>query len=262
MLDFSTQGVARQGSFSLLTLTLPPVHASPPQPTAPPLIASQGMKTFDVYPAAFAAIGRLKIQSQDLTYYCSATLIRKNLLVTARHCVVDTANQYYPSVRFQPGYFNDAKYPEVEATPVAAGKTDTTPDDWALLHLKAPLEIPPMPISFPNPDKKVILNPAQVMTVGYAFNMGGGATPSFDTQCFSELSLMERIYTLCQFDHGFSGGPFLLFIKGRWFLVGILSSMYDRPVAPDAPPPKEIYERPNLATPIYKIQKALGSLGV
>ncbi|MDA0713558.1 MAG: hypothetical protein O2897_06185 [bacterium] len=60
-----------------------------------------------VYPES--TIGKLFVTIGDHDYVCSASVIRNNLLITARHCIYDyETNRWATNVVFYPGYDNGA----------------------------------------------------------------------------------------------------------------------------------------------------------
>lgn len=66
-----------------------------------------GGKVTNLYP--FRAAGKLFFNIGASTYLCSASLIKKGLVVTAAHCVANFgARQFYSNWRFVPGYDNGA----------------------------------------------------------------------------------------------------------------------------------------------------------
>jgi hypothetical protein len=62
-----------------------------------------GLNTQFNYP--YRAAGKFFFNSGGVTYYCSASLIKPGIVVTAAHCVANYGkNQFYSGFRFVPGY--------------------------------------------------------------------------------------------------------------------------------------------------------------
>ena len=61
---------------------------------------------FPIFP--YRAVGKLFFTLGRTNYVCSASVIRPHLLLTARHCVLDSATGWATNVVFYPGYANGA----------------------------------------------------------------------------------------------------------------------------------------------------------
>jgi protease YdgD len=93
----------------------------------------------------WSAIGRVEaLNSKQVDWTCTGTLIGKNLVVTNAHCVVDEKTKQITTnkIRFRPNLINGEAPAEAFATQVVTGTTDPQRDrgnDWAFLILDRPL---------------------------------------------------------------------------------------------------------------------------
>ena len=110
--------VARKGELVVLVVEIDPISGQPakgqPSPGNEAVGASglpfssaradlESLATNTIYP--YRAAGKLFFLIDNETYVCSASLIKKGLVITAAHCVAEFGNKkYYSGWQFVPGY--------------------------------------------------------------------------------------------------------------------------------------------------------------
>jgi protease YdgD len=145
--------------------------------------------------------------------FCTATLVARDLILTAAHCVVDpdTHKPYRGKYRFELGLARGKAIATTATTQVWRGTLDPNHErgsDWAIMRLKAPLgdtygwmEIDPIDLS-------QILDQGIVSIVGYASDYLDGQTASIESGCaFTYLRPSGAFAHDCDTLPGNSGAP-------------------------------------------------------
>lgn len=165
---------------------------------------------------------------------CTGTLISKNVVLTAAHCVGQEINKMY--IFFGKNLQVDGVYVQVdkaEISPYWNPSTDRDMGDLALLHFQGPLPSSFEPsVLLPTNRAGVLENGAEVTVVGYGVTSGDSKEASAalrktkvsisDTQ-FAESELLVDQSSGQGVCHGDSGGPAFIEIDGVFYLWGVTS---------------------------------------
>ncbi|WP_157684622.1 S1 family peptidase [Bdellovibrio bacteriovorus] len=165
---------------------------------------------------------------------CTGTLINKNVVLTAAHCVGQEINKMY--VFFGKNLQVDGVYVRIdkaEISPYWNASTDKDMGDLALLHFQGPLPASFKPATMlPTNMADVLQNGTNVVVAGY------GVTDAEIQQAPSALrktkvtiadaKFADSEITIDQSNgkgvcHGDSGGPAFIDIDGTYYLWGITS---------------------------------------
>lgn len=151
--------------------------------------------------------------------HCTATLIDKNIIVTAAHCFVDGNSHEIikGDYQFQPGMKHGGSTYSSGITTITVGTKDPDNDrahDWALAKLEQPLgeKVGWMGMtSMPNASQKFgqkIIESGLTM-VGYGEDFMYGHTPSVESNCGLKGfdSNLKIAFHNCSTSKGSSGGP-------------------------------------------------------
>jgi V8-like Glu-specific endopeptidase len=174
----------------------------------------------------WTAIGRVVLASGAS---CTGTLVTKDLVITAAHCVINSQTKVlYPGTfRFQPNYKNGVALATYDADHIWWGTNDPTADrksDWAILRLKG------------NPGSKfgwlgvsdttIESFPDVISVAGYSKDFKNGLTAGVHRNC----STRNRDFTNklishdCDMGRGASGGPVIGMLGSNFTVYGILVS--------------------------------------
>ena len=172
------------------------------------------------------AVGRLDIGTQG---YCTGVLIAVDLVLTAGHCVVDKAGQYYDpgTLVFRAGLSDGASVAEVTAAASVAHPAYLSPKrpsqriahDVALVLLShaIPAATADPFVLGPRPRKG-----AELSLVSYA--RGRDAAQSWQPRCRVVEADRTLIAVSCQSTFGASGAPIFQKIGRRVQIVSMISS--------------------------------------
>jgi Trypsin-like peptidase domain len=214
---------------------------------------SRGVLTWAGWPSqTLANVGRLYAMNADLTRVlstCSATVVARNVVLTAGHCVSQPNGAYWPNLLFVPGQTWNASNPHNIVAPYGVWQANnwwarddfrkgTSRDlDWGLIEMK------------PRSDGALIgdVTGSSSIQVGITYNqgariysMGYPATGFWATAageygngqfaCDSAWdgawnygpSQVIRLTFGCTMNGGASGGPvFVQLSDGRWVIGGV-----------------------------------------
>ena len=177
--------------------------------------------TSRAYP--FSAVGKLD-------FGCTGSLVGKRLMLTAAHCVFDSAIQ---KPRMNVGVFaanlvNGLS--AAESAPVRAWIGSTQPEqnrekDWAIVELGSPLGdrqgfLPLGPVEFG------LALPYVANLVGYNNDINGGLTASVHYKCKIRKMSNGRALHDCSGTSGVSGGPIFVQENDEYRIVGISVSEF------------------------------------
>jgi hypothetical protein len=199
-------------------------------------------------------VGRLVIENGSSTGYCTGTLIAKDVMITAAHCVVNDDDPANLSFADQVSFFAGEDGAVAYGTWRTAAATDIYPSpdyvaavrskapkgigithDWAVIKL-APNEyghagdvhgfVPVAPQNVGGPEAKVgIMYPTAGFFTGHCEN---GCAPTYCSLPSPPLVASGQPgYNIaelgCPLSQGASGASYFAQIGGRWFVVSVES---------------------------------------
>lgn len=168
-------------------------------------------------------------------FACTATLVARDLVVTAAHCVTEPeTGQQIGRLVFYAGY-RDGEFRGVSAIKkVYTGKGGNrkagfiSTDDWALLKLTRPLGDALGKVAVEKLSTAADHDASDVFSIGYSSDFLGGDIASFDSDCrLTATEVHSGINTLlhnCSTRKGASGGPLLYVKDGKAKIIAINSS--------------------------------------
>ncbi|MCF4165174.1 trypsin-like serine protease [Zavarzinia compransoris] len=193
--------------------------------------ALEALKTLP--PLPLAAIGVVDTEGG----FCTGTMVGPKLVLTAAHCVFNSFGRVRLPKRFLAGHSEDstlatAKVVEAYLPPgFSPGRFKKTIEidglDWALLELDQDISrltgIVDIAVFDRGQYKRLIGGARGFVQVGYGqekgdrvtIRAGCGVIEAWDDNTFGHV---------CGTVHGDSGGPDLVFLDGRWQIIGIESA--------------------------------------
>lgn len=166
-------------------------------------------------------IGRVVINdSDDDTNWCTGTLIRENVVLTAKHCLTKGLPKYFC---YQAQGLSCTEKLEIESE---VKNTTDTDADFVFLKLKSELKVSKFP-QIKVLDESVLLD-KDIFVIGYHnSNMNNGGEWALMGKC----KFVERISDLeqktdCYTRPGSSGGPIVVIEDNAVFIVGVTSKYY------------------------------------
>jgi protease YdgD len=195
---------------------------------------------------------------------CTATLVGRNLAVTAAHCIMDArtgkpatwVKTFYPDLR-------DGKAADEAAIDWVWWGTSRPDDDrahdWAILRLTKPLgdkygwyDVYEADVPF--------YSRIGVDLVGYSGDFHGGDTPGVHHACTIFSMEAGVLYHDCDMTRGASGGPMLRTVNGRDQIVALNVAELRDGGEVSLNLPGYSYEHANLAVPASAFAAALRPL--
>ncbi len=176
------------------------------------------------------AVGRLNIAGKG---FCTAALIREDLILTAAHCVFDTNGEEIGPERFQfvaglregrAEAYRGVRLvePHSDYQSSVGTETDNVSHDLAVLQLDQPIRrtnIHPFPVA------NTVAYGDTVGVVSYA--RGRENSPSLQEVC-DVLGFQEGVVVMtCEVNFGASGSPVFRIRQGRPEIVSVVSAMAD-----------------------------------
>src|SRR5690606_29393525 len=161
----------------------------------------------------FPFVGRFRSKG-EAPESCSGTLVNKNTILTAGHCVELLGKSPLFIITRDP----------LETKGAASTKLIAKGDDWAYYQLEGPINY-----DGPYPQFKSLsiseLKVKSLMSVGYPVEDSGDLTNKFvvDEKCnvFGKALFTGKLLSNCFSRKGISGGPLLYKENDKYFIVGI-----------------------------------------
>ncbi len=181
----------------------------------------------------WAAIGRLNTSAGR---YCTATLIARDAVVTAAHCVHDprTGLRVRPStLHFVAGYQRGTHVAHAVArsiqvaAPAQTGEAagiDRVADDWAIVTLAAPLSVRPIPVR-PTAGETGAVPKGSLLRAGYSQDRPHLLAMHEGCSVKQYLAQGRVWLTDCDATRGDSGSPVLMRRGAAVDLVGITAAV-------------------------------------
>lgn len=173
-------------------------------------------------------VGRL---DSPVNTSCTATLVGRNLILTAAHCIVDpkTTKPHQGGFKFYPALTNGTAKIRANVKFFWYGTTEPTKftgHDWAIGRLDAPLGDTFGWMGARTVSPSSLLDDGNLFLIGYAPDLKGAASAYWVNNCsFTEwIPLQNVALHNCDSSRGFSGGPLFMLDNGdksTAYIVGI-----------------------------------------
>jgi uncharacterized protein (TIGR03000 family) len=180
--------------------------------------------TTSEYP--WSTIGRVVTTKSGVECWGTGTLVGRNLVVTAAHCLIDPKTQALTGepVMFYPNVRNRGAARESAVISVRLGTRDPKnhlSHDWAILELEKPLGDACGWLGIHATTIDTL--PDQITVAGYSTNFQGGDAPSVHRDGKVRTRFRERgvVGHDCATGHGSSGGPVLGMRNGQLTVYGL-----------------------------------------
>lgn len=198
-----------------------------------------------------AAVGRLDAEGNSTS--CTATLVERDVIVTAAHCLFPTARKVSPAELVFTPNVGAQRLPSVRVAQIVGlgvdqmdpDKPEDTPTevDWAILRLASPVAnvtpIPVEPLALADVERRIKAGEDVLSNLGYGMygitisrrlHRSEGCTLTEDWREMTEGTDDRLVVTTCPVIKGDSGGPILLTDKAQnRRLIAVVSGYWRRP---------------------------------
>jgi protease YdgD len=173
----------------------------------------------------WGSIGKLETTAGN----CTATLIARDLIVTAAHCITDGGRINTGPATFYAHLVNNQFAAQSPVTQIWTGSLNpeeaSRVHDWALLRLRDPLGERFDTISIKNTTVEDF--PATISLAGFSHEFQNAETAAIHFNCsVRRRHTVGIIFHDCDSTAGSSGGPMIGYINGTYYIAGIHVATY------------------------------------
>ncbi|WP_417690046.1 trypsin-like serine peptidase [Roseibium sp.] len=226
-----TRLIRAQAAFVIATLSITPSLAAPTRKTE--TREPKRLQVIDSRDSPWQSIGRVNVAGYRRTFMCTGTLIAPKIVLTAAHCLFNgiSGAAFNPKdVIFLAGVRRDQYSARLTAdcfkiheaySPGKSPELKNLYSDVALIILKEPAELPPVPQM-----EASLLEPAPrdavLATAGY--HRDRRFLPTFDPKCSIIGDVSGSWITNCASKQGASGGPVFIRNEEKLHVAAVMSA--------------------------------------